>query len=585
MGERENVDGQIERDYLTEISDNGRTDPSHPVKAAMPRHPSNRNISQYIHLFVGSLLGYVWLTTTAFAAPLDQLPLERWAKLREAERYQLQVAEKYYREQNWKIALAEYEKFLSLYEKSEGAPYAQLKWSQCQVQLRKLNTAIKDGFQSVVDYWPESPEAIACAYYIARTYKDMGETKKAKQAYLNVVTKHKSHLAGVLARTDLLDIARVEGDQVRQIALWRELTFDIKRDPESAEVCANASRQLAVHYFYEGSFEEGQKALATTYNAEQLPYHAMYYARGPITELIAQPETKAKGDKVADAGVAFMKGLAPTDHASPANKAKARECWFYVADLEAAAKRSDKVPQIYDQIIKTFGVDDEILGRLAAFYKSDNRREQARQTYNQYKDAIEGQSQIAYSYREEQKWEPAIAIYRTLNSRDQKLPHRWKGEMALTYRYASKCDEAVAAYRELMQEDAEKSSQWEWEIGCTYRDFHRWQEAIKAFRDTENFPEAYKQMAACHRQLKEFKEAIGLYYQVIGSDPPSAPWALLQVGYTQEEAGDKEKAIRALQQVCAKFSKTGQASEAHAYLQDKFKINATLGGDTAEVEK
>ncbi len=532
-----------------------------------------------------SFVGWMFLTASTVAAPLDQLPLERWAKLREAERYQMQVAEKYFREQNWKIALAEYEKFLSLYEKSEGAPYAQLKWSQCQVQLRKLNTAIKDGFQSVVDYWPESPEAIACSYYIARTYKDMGETKKAKQAYTNVVTKHKSHLAGVLARMDLLDIARLEGDEKKRIALWRELTYDIKRDPESTNVCADASRQLAVHYFYAGSFDEGQKALATTYPPEQLPYHAMFYARGPIAELVAKPETKALGDKVADAGVAFMKGLAPTDLSMAANKAKARECWFYVADLEGAAKRSDKVPPVYEQIIKTFGVDDEILGRLAAFYKSDVRRDEARKVYGQYKDPIEGQSQIAYSYREEQKWEPAIAIYRTLSTQDQKMPHRWKGEMALVFRYASKCDDAVTAYRQLMTEDAERASQWEWEIGCTYRDFGRWQEAIKAFRDTENFPEAYKQMAGCHRQLKEFKEAIGLYYQVIGSDPPSAPWALLQVGYTQEQAGDKEKAIRALQQVCAKYSKTGHASEAHAYLQDKFKINATLGGDTAEAEK
>ncbi len=532
-----------------------------------------------------SCLGWLLLSSSALAAPLDQLPLDRWAKLREAERYQLQVAEKYYREQNWKIALAEYEKFLSLHEKSEGAPYAQMKWSQCQVQLRKLNTAIKDGFQSVVDYWPDSPEAIACSYYIARAYKDMGETKKAKQAYLAVVAKNKTHLASVYARTDLLELARLEGDQMRRMALWRELTYDIKRDGDTNPVCADASRQLAVHYFYAGSFDEGQKALATTYNEQQLPYHAMYYSRGPIAELVAKPETKAIGDKVADAGVSFFKNLAPKDITAPADKAKARECWFYVADLEAAARRPEKVPGVYEQIIKTFGVDDEILGRLAAFYKAENRREDARKVYAQYKDSLEGQSQIAYSFREEQKWDPAIAIYRTLASQDQKSPHRWKGEMAMTYRSASKCDEAVAAYRELMQEDTEKASQWEWQIAVTYRDFHRWQDAIKAFRQTENFPEAYNQMAACHRQLKEFKEAISLYYQVIGSDPPSAPWALLQVGYTQEQAGEKEKAIRAFQQVCAKYSKTGQASEAHAYLQDKFKINATLGGDTAEAEK
>lgn len=539
-----------------------------------------RNLKPLLFLIVLAVAG-----SKLSAAPLDQLPLDRWAKLREAERYQLQVAEKYYREQNWKVALSEYEKFISLHEKSDGAPYAQLKWSQCQVQLRKLNTAVKDGFQSVVDYWPDSPEAVASSYYIGRAYKDMGEPKKAKVAYQNLIAKHKTHLAAVMARMDLLDIARLEGDQARRITLWRELTYDIKRDADTRDVCASAARQLAVHYFYTGAFDEGQKALATTCTPEQLPYQIIYYARGPVQELTAAAETKAQGEKVADAGVAFMKSLVPADTSTAALKARARECWFYAADFEAAARRLDRVPQVYDQIIKTFGKDDEILGRLAAFYKSISRHDEARKIYQQFQDSIEGQSQIAYSYREERKWDPAIAIYRTLNAQDQKLPHRWKSEMAMTMRNASKCDEAVTAYRQLMTEDTAKASQYAWEIGNTYRDFGRWQEAIKSFRETENFPEAYRQMAWCHRQLKEFKEAIGLYYQVIGSDPPSAPAALLEVGYTQEQAGDKEKAIRALQQVCAKYSKTPQASIAHAYLQDKFKINATLGGDTAEVEK
>ena len=104
-----------------------------------------------------TLLCFLSASATPCRAALDELPVERWARLREAERYQLDIAEKYYREQNWKVALAEYEKFLSLYETSEGAAYAQLKWGLCQTNLRKLNTAIKDGYQSILDYWPDSP--------------------------------------------------------------------------------------------------------------------------------------------------------------------------------------------------------------------------------------------------------------------------------------------------------------------------------------------------------------------------------------------------------------------------------------------
>lgn len=60
------------------------------------------------------------LPTLAWAVKYDDLALDRWAKLGEADRYQLNIVEKYYREQNWKAALAECEKFLTLYEKSDG---------------------------------------------------------------------------------------------------------------------------------------------------------------------------------------------------------------------------------------------------------------------------------------------------------------------------------------------------------------------------------------------------------------------------------------------------------------------------------
>ena len=73
-------------------------------------------------LIASLILGFVGLSLTgagAHAAKLDEMSLERWAKLREVERYQLKIAEKYFAEKNYKVAGSEYEKFLSLYETSE----------------------------------------------------------------------------------------------------------------------------------------------------------------------------------------------------------------------------------------------------------------------------------------------------------------------------------------------------------------------------------------------------------------------------------------------------------------------------------
>ena len=112
----------------------------------------------------------------------------------------------------------------------------------------------------------------------------------------------------------------------------------------------------------------------------------------------------------------------------------------------------------------------------------------------------------------------------------------------------------------------------------TYRDWRKDKEAIGFFRQCTNFPSNYSEMAMCHRRLKQYKEAVTLYTQIIGGAPGSAPWALLQIGYTRESAGQKAQALKTFQQVCKRFPQKGEASRAHAHLQNKYKISVTLGG-------
>jgi tetratricopeptide (TPR) repeat protein len=121
------------------------------------------------------------------------------------------------------------------------------------------------------------------------------------------------------------------------------------------------------------------------------------------------------------------------------------------------------------------------------------------------------------------------------------------------------------------------SNRWRYAIGETYREAGMLKEAIGQYRQCDNFPEQYKMMAWCHRHLKQYNEAIVLYTQV-ASDPGSAPWALLQIAYTREEAGQTEQAIQAFQQVCKKYPTDGHASTAHTHLNNKYKIFLTLGG-------
>lgn len=528
---------------------------------------------------VSAMTLILFLSAPVQALRLDEMSLERWAQLREVERYQLQIAEKYYRQKDWNIAMAEYEKFLTLYEQSEGAAYSQLKWSLCLVHLRKINTAIKEGFQSVIDYWPDSPEAVAAAYYIGKSYKDMGETEPAKKAYQNVLAAHPKHLVAVYATVDLIDLSTVEDDVDARVGYLKRLTFDTTRTKESQRHCEEASRQLARHMLSVGAFSDAVKALETTYAKDELGDHVHRFAFEAIRRKGAEASTRAEAGQLADLAVAYFRDLETGLPAAAEQQDKARRYWHCMADFHAAARRDAKVPGFYKQIMDRFGEDDRTLRRLADWYKSRNRFDEARLQYARFQDTVEGQNLTAISYRDERQYEPAVAAFRRLAALDPENHIKWNAEVANTYHYhAGKYDAAIAVYEELLKADSEHAERWRWQMATAYRDAGKYKQAIGHYRLCTDFPSNYREMAKCHRQLKNYGEAIVLYGQIMGAAPKYAPWALLEIGYTQEQAGQSEKAISTFRQVCKRFPKDKHASQAHARLQSKYKITVTLGG-------
>ena len=515
--------------------------------------------------------------TETSAQQLDQFSLDRWKLLRETERYQLQIAEKIFAEKNYKVALAEYEKYLSLYEASEAAPFAQLKWSLCQLKLRKSNTAIKEGFQSVIDYWPDSPEAIAAAYYIGSTYQSMGRQKQAKQVFRKLIADHPAHLAGIYAANGLAAIAATENDEKALLEIRRHLTFGVKRTRYSNDVCVAASQQLATQCFFSAAFDEAVKSLATTYAAgEPLADHVIHFLRTPLRQLCADNNTADQGEALAQNAVSYFRGQMPSAN-DDSSKNLARKYWYHIAEVHALAGHDRQVPETYDQIIKAFGAEDATLGRLAQWYKSKDRYDDARRTYQRYNDKIEGLNQVAYSHRQQSKPDLAVAVYNQTLGLDPENSIRWKTEIAATHRHFQQFEKAIAVYEELLAEDSEHEQDWRWQIATAYQEWGKYAEAIAQYRLCTNFPSNYRNMAWCNRKLKKYKEAIILYNQVLTHEP-SAPWALLQIGYTHEAAGNKEQAIKSFQIVCKKFPRDAHASQAHAHLQNAYKISVTLGG-------
>jgi tetratricopeptide (TPR) repeat protein len=487
---------------------------------------------------------------------LDQIAVDRMPSFRETEKYQLNIAEEYYRTGKYDIAAGEYEKFITLYESSEGASYVQLKWALCQVKLKKLNTAVKDGFQTVIDYWPDSPDAVAASYLIGQTLKDMGEISQAKAAYLKTIDKHNGEMVATLARLDLAELARIEGDRARQMTLLKELVTTGVRKGDAAGRINEASRTLATMYFQDGAFPDGVTSLETTWKEPELSNQVWQYLSTPLAQLFAGPEgkdkaeSKKKAETMADAAIAYFTKNQPASPKDDAEKGIFKSQGYRIAGVHSYVGRKDQAGKVYEALATKFG-DDDVLVNYASWLKSDNRRDDARRVYGRMKDQLQALSYTAVSYREENRFDQAIPIYQDLITKDSKNSNDWTYQLAYTYHLA-----------------------------------HKWKEAIATYQQCTNFPQNLWQIGECYRQQNLHKQALGIYTQIAAGYENQAAEAMWYIALCYEAEKKPESAIKTLQTICQKYSNGPYgtiASRAHQRLNDTYKITFTKGGANTEV--
>lgn len=485
-------------------------------------------------LLLASSLSYGKLTS------LQQIDVATFEKLREVERYQIKIAEKHFLKGDFKVALAEYEKFLTLYEKSPGAPYAQLMWSHTMMNLKKPKTALREGFQSVIDYWPDSPEATIAAYCMGDAYRTMGEVNDAQKSFRFLIKEYPDHEIAIRARQDLLHYARLHQDMDERLSLLNELTFKIKRTDKSKEACIKACHELAELHCFAQELDKGKKALATTYTGPKLFDEVYQLSVKTVNHLLKEDKTKPAAIKLGDQLIATLReeAVARPDHTTT--------FLYQEAALHSTLGRPAETMKVYEEIGKRFGMNDDLRGHMADWHISRDNPDQAYRIYGQFENKVNGLSNVAKLQLKE-----------------------------------GKTNEAIETYRQLIEIDGDNSGNYLWTIAGCYEKLSDWKKAIACYRQVDRFPSNYFAIAKCHRRLGEQKEAIVLYNQC-KVDEKAAPEATLQIGFTYEEAKDQEKAIRTFQLTCKRYPKTSQASRAHSHLQNKYNINVTLGGTEEE---
>ncbi|MEJ6778787.1 MAG: tetratricopeptide repeat protein [Akkermansiaceae bacterium] len=496
-------------------------------------------IPRQLPLFIIIFMALASVTHAALTS-MQQIEVKTFEKMRNVERYQIKIAEKHFLSGNFKVALAEYEKFLTLYQKSPGAPYAQLMWSHTMMNLKKPKGALRDGFQSVIDYWPQSNEATIAAYCMGDAYRTMGEVKSAQKAFRFLIKEYPDHEIAVRSRQDLLHYARLHQDMEERLVLLNQLTFKVKRTDKAKAICIKACHELAELHCFAQKLDEGKKALATTYTGPALFDQVYSLSAKTVQHLLKTPKTNPAALKLGDQLISELR-------AETLIRPKlAKDLLYRVAGLQGTLGRPSDIWKVYGEIGERFGVDDGLRGRQASWCLSREKRDQARRIYGEFENVVVGQKAIAGMYLEE-----------------------------------GKIKEAIEVYRHLLEIDGDHSGDHFWAIAGCYEKLSDWKKAIASYRQVDRFPSNYFAIAKCHRRLGQQKEAIILYGQIKIVEK-SAPEATLQIGYTYEEAKDKEKAIRTFQLTCKRYPKSGQASKAHSHLQNKYNINVTLGGTEEE---
>lgn len=490
------------------------------------------------------LFSLLWValvsSSLAQLTTLQQIEVATFEKMREVERYQIKIAEKHFLKGSFQVALAEYEKFLTLYQKSPGAPYAQLMWSHTMMKLKKPKTALREGFQSVIDYWPESREATLAAYCMGDAYRTMGEVKDAQNSFRFLIKEYPNHEIAIRARQDLLHYARLHQDREERLTLLNELTFQVERTDLSKDACVKACHELAELHCFSQNLEAGKKALATTYTGPALFDQIYLLSLKTVKHLMGDSKTRKEALELGDQLVLELR------KEMSARPELATKFLYEVAGLQTTLGRPSETMTVYREIGERFGMNDELRSRMAEWYKSRDQRDDARRIYQEFETRVNGLNHLA-----------------SMDLEDGKIK------------------EAIEIYRKLIEIDGDQAGDYLWTIAACYEKLSDWRKAIACYRQVDRFPSDSFAIAKCHRQLGEQKEAIVLYHQIKVVET-SAPEASLQIAFTYEEAKDKEKAIRTFQLTCKRYPKSPQASRAHSHLQNKYNINVTLGGTEEE---
>ena len=153
------------------------------------------------------------------------IPVEAYKEMTVFERAAYDKALKLHREGQYRVAAAQFHKFVLQFEDSAGMAYAMLMEARCLHKDHKRVTSIKK-YTEILDYFPESPSVAAPALYFRAVAKhENGDKLQGFRDYRLLVENpaYVKHDLGVPAKFDLSNYYYEHEKQAQAVQYWQDL--------------------------------------------------------------------------------------------------------------------------------------------------------------------------------------------------------------------------------------------------------------------------------------------------------------------------------------------------------------------------
>jgi len=489
-------------------------------------------------ILVGALLPHAAL----LAGPhLDatKLDLERYKALREAERYQMDLADKQFRAKQWDAAINEYRKYLKLYPGSESCSFSQFMVAYCHEGKKYVNEAIKQ-YQVVLDYYPDSREAPFCLFQMGQCQRKSGNFIEEKQFLMKIISekKYAEHpiVPQVLYR--LSEIASENTKDLDEVVKHRKRIVTDYPDCYYFRRCVD---WLAQHYALTEDDPVSARATILRRPGMTKEEAEMWMAD---TYLAAARHDK---DKASD----YRKRARDIWETFPAKFPRAtsyaKRCMLSLGQSYRDAGDHNKALEFYAKFLHQWPNDDGHRINISRYLEDPlGRWNDARMEYLKLSDKLRAQWEVAYSY----------------------------------HRQGGKPDEAISNYQKVLDTDFVRYAIAMFYMAeVYYSQKGDYEKAMKLFMESSyNPPQNLFRVADCLKALKRFDAAVQQYGEIVTFFKNHAAEAYLRMAHCLlNNMKKKAEAIEIYKRICRQYKGSGQSSTAHRCLED-LGIVITEGG-------